>query len=63
MEISSHGLVQGRVKALNFEVGVFTNLSRDHLDYHGTMEEYALAKRACLLNTNASTLSLMWMTK
>ncbi|MEZ9503620.1 UDP-N-acetylmuramoyl-L-alanyl-D-glutamate--2,6-diaminopimelate ligase [Vibrio sp. 10N.286.51.B11] len=44
MEISSHGLVQGRVKALDFEVGVFTNLSRDHLDYHGTMEEYALAK-------------------
>ncbi|MBW3697132.1 UDP-N-acetylmuramoyl-L-alanyl-D-glutamate--2,6-diaminopimelate ligase [Vibrio sp. T187] len=44
MEISSHGLVQGRVKSLNFDVGVFTNLSRDHLDYHGTMEEYALAK-------------------
>ncbi|MFA0032185.1 UDP-N-acetylmuramoyl-L-alanyl-D-glutamate--2,6-diaminopimelate ligase [Vibrio sp. 10N.261.49.A12] len=46
MEISSHGLVQGRVKALNFEVGVFTNLSRDHLDYHGTMQEYALAKKS-----------------
>ncbi|WP_373941652.1 UDP-N-acetylmuramoyl-L-alanyl-D-glutamate--2,6-diaminopimelate ligase [Vibrio chagasii] len=46
MEISSHGLVQGRVKALDFEVGVFTNLSRDHLDYHGTMEEYALAKKS-----------------
>jgi len=44
MEISSHGLVQGRVKSLDFEVGVFTNLSRDHLDYHGTMEEYAEAK-------------------
>ncbi|OEE90884.1 UDP-N-acetylmuramoyl-L-alanyl-D-glutamate--2,6-diaminopimelate ligase [Vibrio crassostreae] len=46
MEISSHGLVQGRVKALDFEAGVFTNLSRDHLDYHGTMEEYALAKKS-----------------
>ncbi|WP_261903590.1 UDP-N-acetylmuramoyl-L-alanyl-D-glutamate--2,6-diaminopimelate ligase [Vibrio fortis] len=45
MEISSHGLVQGRVKALKFAAGVFTNLSRDHLDYHGTMEEYALAKQ------------------
>lgn len=44
LEVSSHGLVQGRVKALNFAAGVFTNLSRDHLDYHGTMEEYARAK-------------------
>ncbi|USD66710.1 UDP-N-acetylmuramoyl-L-alanyl-D-glutamate--2,6-diaminopimelate ligase [Vibrio sp. SCSIO 43136] len=44
MEVSSHGLVQGRVRALNFKVGVFTNLSRDHLDYHQTMENYAQAK-------------------
>lgn len=44
LEVSSHGLVQGRVKTLPFEVGVFSNLSRDHLDYHGTMEEYAEAK-------------------
>ncbi|MFB9217634.1 UDP-N-acetylmuramoyl-L-alanyl-D-glutamate--2,6-diaminopimelate ligase [Vibrio sinaloensis] len=44
MEISSHGLVQGRVKTLPFAVSVFTNLSRDHLDYHGTMEEYEQAK-------------------
>ncbi|MBR9873869.1 MAG: UDP-N-acetylmuramoyl-L-alanyl-D-glutamate--2,6-diaminopimelate ligase [Vibrionaceae bacterium] len=44
LEVSSHGLVQGRVKALSFAAGVFTNLSRDHLDYHGTMEEYASAK-------------------
>lgn len=44
LEISSHGLVQGRVKALEFAVGAFSNLSRDHLDYHGTMEEYAEAK-------------------
>ncbi|EGU48851.1 UDP-N-acetylmuramoylalanyl-D-glutamate--2,6-diaminopimelate ligase [Vibrio ichthyoenteri ATCC 700023] len=46
LEVSSHGLVQGRVKALSFVAGVFTNLSRDHLDYHGTMEEYAEAKFA-----------------
>ncbi|CAE6878238.1 Catalyzes the addition of meso-diaminopimelic acid to the nucleotide precursor UDP-N-acetylmuramoyl-L-alanyl-D-glutamate (UMAG) in the biosynthesis of bacterial cell-wall peptidoglycan [Vibrio sp. B1REV9] len=45
LEVSSHGLIQGRVKALAFAAGVFTNLSRDHLDYHGTMEEYANAKR------------------
>lgn len=44
LEVSSHGLVQGRVKALPFQLGVFTNLSRDHLDYHGSMEEYAAAK-------------------
>ena len=46
MEVSSHGLVQGRVKAQQFAVGVFSNLSRDHLDYHGSMEQYALAKRS-----------------
>lgn len=44
LEVSSHGLIQGRVKSLSFAAGVFTNLSRDHLDYHGTMEEYANAK-------------------
>ena len=44
LEVSSHGLTQGRVKALSFAAGVFTNLSRDHLDYHGTMEAYADAK-------------------
>ncbi|WP_434457887.1 UDP-N-acetylmuramoyl-L-alanyl-D-glutamate--2,6-diaminopimelate ligase [Stutzerimonas urumqiensis] len=44
MEVSSHGLEQGRVAALNFMVAVFTNLSRDHLDYHGTMQAYASAK-------------------
>ncbi len=48
MEVSSHGLVQQRVAALPFAVAVFTNLSRDHLDYHGSMEAYALAKRRLL---------------
>ncbi|MCI7352417.1 MAG: UDP-N-acetylmuramoyl-L-alanyl-D-glutamate--2,6-diaminopimelate ligase [[Actinobacillus] rossii] len=45
IEVSSHGLVQKRVEALHFAVAVFTNLSRDHLDYHGTMDEYAKAKK------------------
>ncbi|MFI3246956.1 MAG: UDP-N-acetylmuramoyl-L-alanyl-D-glutamate--2,6-diaminopimelate ligase [Ferrimonas sp.] len=45
LEISSHGLTQGRVAALPIEVAVFTNLSRDHLDYHGDMASYAAAKR------------------
>ncbi|MFM9995581.1 MAG: UDP-N-acetylmuramoyl-L-alanyl-D-glutamate--2,6-diaminopimelate ligase [Phycisphaerales bacterium] len=44
MEVSSHALDQGRVAGLRFQVGVFTNLSGDHLDYHGTMENYARAK-------------------
>lgn len=44
MEVSSHGLQQGRVEALAFDIAVFTNLSRDHLDYHGTMEAYGATK-------------------
>lgn len=44
MEVSSHGLDQGRVAGVNFEVAVFTNLSRDHLDYHGDMAAYGRAK-------------------
>ncbi|WP_043309105.1 UDP-N-acetylmuramoyl-L-alanyl-D-glutamate--2,6-diaminopimelate ligase [Pseudomonas sp. ML96] len=44
MEVSSHGLDQGRVAALDFGLAVFTNLSRDHLDYHGSMEAYGAAK-------------------
>lgn len=45
MEVSSHALVQRRVEAIPFTVGVATNISRDHLDYHGTMANYAGAKR------------------
>ncbi len=44
MEVSSHALVQGRVNGVDFETAVFTNLSRDHLDYHGTMAAYGRAK-------------------
>ena len=44
MEVSSHGLEQGRVNAVLFDVALFTNLTRDHLDYHGTMEAYGAAK-------------------
>ncbi len=40
MEVSSHALAFGRTDAINFEYGIFTNLSRDHLDFHGDMEEY-----------------------
>lgn len=44
MEVSSHALDQGRVAALDFDIAVLSNLSRDHLDYHGSMQAYAAAK-------------------
>jgi len=45
MEVSSHALAQGRTCGVRFDVAVLTNLSRDHLDYHGDMESYAASKR------------------
>ena len=45
MEVSSHALEQDRVTTLHFDSAIFTNLTRDHLDYHGSMENYALAKQ------------------
>ncbi|HWZ74299.1 MAG TPA: UDP-N-acetylmuramoyl-L-alanyl-D-glutamate--2,6-diaminopimelate ligase [Casimicrobiaceae bacterium] len=48
MEVSSHGLDQGRVNGVAFDVALFTNLSRDHLDYHGTMGAYGAAKAKLL---------------
>lgn len=44
MEVSSHALVQGRVDQVSFDLGLFTNLSRDHLDYHPSMDDYGAAK-------------------
>jgi UDP-N-acetylmuramoyl-L-alanyl-D-glutamate--2,6-diaminopimelate ligase len=45
LEVSSHALTQGRVNAVNFDYAIFTNLSRDHLDYHQTMADYAEVKK------------------
>lgn len=50
MEVSSHALAQGRCDDVTFDAAVFTNLSRDHLDYHGTMEAYADAKRRLFID-------------
>jgi UDP-N-acetylmuramoyl-L-alanyl-D-glutamate-L-lysine ligase len=44
MEVSSHGLVEGRLAGTEFDIAIFTNLTHDHLDFHGTMEEYGHAK-------------------
>lgn len=50
MEVSSHALDQGRCDDVAFDVAVFTNLSRDHLDYHGTMAAYEAAKRRLFID-------------
>lgn len=52
MEVSSHALVQGRVNAVRFDTAAFTNLSRDHLDYHGDMTSYAEAKARLFTHFN-----------
>jgi UDP-N-acetylmuramoyl-L-alanyl-D-glutamate--2,6-diaminopimelate ligase len=49
MEVSSHSLAQQRVAGIPFETAIFTNLTRDHLDYHGDMEHYSQAKRLLFL--------------
>ncbi|PJG82996.1 UDP-N-acetylmuramoyl-L-alanyl-D-glutamate--2,6-diaminopimelate ligase [Caviibacterium pharyngocola] len=71
IEVSSHGLVQHRVEALRFAAAIFTNLSRDHLDYHHTMENYAAAKKRlfCELDTQHKIINaddpigLQWLTE
>jgi UDP-N-acetylmuramoyl-L-alanyl-D-glutamate--2,6-diaminopimelate ligase len=72
MEVSSHALEQERVFGIPFDVAVFTNLTRDHLDYHGTMENYFRAKqglfegcgteppRAAVLNTDDEYGRQLW---
>lgn len=49
MEVSSHSIHQGRVNGIDFEIGIFTNLTQDHLDYHGDMASYAAVKQRFLV--------------
>ena len=58
MEVSSHSLAMERVAGLNFDVAVFTNLSQDHLDLHGTMEEYAAAKKKLVSQCRAACINM-----
>ena len=58
MEVSSQALAQKRCAGLKFEVAAFTNLTQDHLDYHGTMEEYAMAKSELFTQSKAAAFNL-----
>lgn len=58
MEVSSHGLDQGRVEGVRFDTAVLTNLTRDHLDYHGTAEAYTDAKERLFRNPALRTVVL-----
>jgi UDP-N-acetylmuramoyl-L-alanyl-D-glutamate--2,6-diaminopimelate ligase len=55
MEVSSHALVQHRVRGIGFDAAVFTNLTQDHLDYHGTMDAYFEAKSLLFENLGVQT--------
>ena len=54
MEVSSHALAQERTRGIEWDVAVFTNLTQDHLDFHGTMENYFEAKAKLFLATRVA---------
>lgn len=58
MEVSSHAVALGRVAGCRFDVGVFTNLTRDHLDFHGGMREYAAAKKELFKNCDSAVINI-----
>jgi UDP-N-acetylmuramoyl-L-alanyl-D-glutamate--2,6-diaminopimelate ligase len=59
MEVSSHALVYGRVRGIDFRAAIFTNLTQDHLDFHGTMEAYREAKALLFRGLGPGALSLL----
>ena len=50
MEVSSHGLALGRLRGVEFDVAIFSNLTQDHLDFHGTMEHMDMLNHYSLVN-------------
>jgi len=59
MEVSSHAIVQHRINGLNFKGGIFTNITHDHLDYHGTFKEYIQAKKMFFDNLPSNSFALI----
>lgn len=59
MEVSSHALDQGRTEGVRFELAIFTNLTVDHLDYHGDMESYFQAKSLLFCGSNAAKVAVI----
>jgi len=59
MEVSSHGIEEGRIEGLNFDIGIFTNLTLDHLNYHKTMENYGRAKKKFFDDLSDSATSIV----
>lgn len=57
LEVSSHGLAQGRVDEIDFDIGLFTNLYPDHLDYHKDMADYAAVKKKLFLQSDTAILN------
>lgn len=60
MEVSSHALSQHRVLGIDYRGALFTNLTRDHLDYHGTMQEYARCKKLLFDGLSADATAVLW---
>ena len=59
MEVSSHGIDQNRIVGLNFDIAVFSNITRDHLDYHDSFDEYINTKKRFFDNLNPSAKSII----
>ena len=59
MEVSSHGIKQKRISGINFSFAVFTNISRDHLDYHENLEDYILTKKKFFDHLNSNSIAII----